>query len=486
MRCSRRASSDVAESTAAASVASTAKVSTLTLSTFVVGSMVGAGIFSLPGQFSASTGAAGALLTWALAGTGTLMLALVFQRLAVQAPHLDAGVFAYAKAGFGDYLGFIAAFGYWASAVAGNVFYWVFVTSTLGAVFPALGDGDTPAAILVASAGLWVFYALIRRGVTQAAALNRVVTIAKVAPIVLFVVLCVVAFDPAVFAANWTGGADAAPLWDQVTSTLLVTVFVFIGIEGASVYSRHARRRKDVGRATLLGFVSVLAVFASVTLVSYGVLPRSELAELRQPSMAAILEVAVGGWGAVFVGVALIVAVLGAYLAWTLMAAEVLLVAARAGVLPRPLRYADRNDVPVGALTVTTALAQIMLIVVLFSDNAFDIALSLTSSLILIPYLLSAAFALKLALGAQGGIRVAATVVAGLATAYTAFLLLAAGASYVLISLMLLVPATALFAAAKRERGERVFTRVEWVVFALACLGALAAAVLLATGSLDL
>lgn len=465
---------------------SPAKVSTLTLSTFVVGSMVGAGVFSLPGQFAGSAGVAGALLAWALAGTGTLMLALVFQRLAVQAPHLDAGVFAYAKAGFGDYLGFISAFGYWASAVAGNVFYWVFVTTTLGAVFPALGEGDTPAAIGVASVGLWLFYALIRRGVTQAAALNRVVTIAKVAPIVLFVVLCLFVFDPAVFAANWTGGIDAPPLWDQVTSTLLVTVFVFIGIEGASVYSRHARRRRDVGRATLLGFLSVLAVFASVTMVSYGVLPREDLAALRQPSMAAILEEAVGPWGAAFVGVALIVAVLGAYLAWTLMAAEVLLVAARAGVLPRPLRRADAKDVPVGALTITTALAQLMLIVVLFSDNAFDIALDLTSALILIPYLLSAAFGLKLALTTPGPLRVGATVVAACATAYTAFLLLAAGATYVLLSLIVLVPATALFAAAKRERGERVFTPAEWVVFAVAVAGAVAAAALLATGSIGL
>ena len=55
---------------------------------------------------------------------------------------------------------------------------------------------------------------------------------------------------------------------------MLVTTFVFLGVEGASVYSRFARRREDVGRATLLGFLSVLAIFASVTMVSYGVLPR--------------------------------------------------------------------------------------------------------------------------------------------------------------------------------------------------------------------
>ncbi|MEU6633909.1 hypothetical protein ABZ905_37405, partial [Streptomyces parvus] len=33
---------------------------------------------------------------------------------ATRRPDLDAGVYAYAKAGFGEYLGFFSAFGYWA------------------------------------------------------------------------------------------------------------------------------------------------------------------------------------------------------------------------------------------------------------------------------------------------------------------------------------------------------------------------------------
>ena len=78
---------------------------------------------------------------------------------------------------------------------------------------------------------------------------------------------------------------------------MLVTTFVFLGIEGASVYSRLARRREDVGRATLLGFLSVLALFASVTLVSYGVLPQHDLAQAAQPSMGAVLESVVGAVG---------------------------------------------------------------------------------------------------------------------------------------------------------------------------------------------
>ena len=47
----------------------------------------------------------------------------------------------------------------------------------------------------------------------------------------------------------------------------------------------------------MLGFLSVLAIFASVTIVSYGILPEAEIAELRQPSMAGVLEAAVGQLG---------------------------------------------------------------------------------------------------------------------------------------------------------------------------------------------
>ncbi len=465
-----------------------ARVSALTLAGLVVGSMIGAGVFSLPSSFAAATGVWGAVLAWAIAGGGMLMLALVFQRLAVRRPELDAGVYSYARAGFGRYAGFFSAFGYWASACAGNVFYWVFIMSTLGAVFPELGAGDTVLAVALSSGGLWLFYALIRSGAREAAAINRVVSVAKLAPIVVFVLLCAFAFDPAVFAANLDGGQGAPVLYEQVRATLLVTVFAFIGVEGASAYSRHARKRSDVGRATVLGFLSVLTVFMSVTIVSYGVLPREEIAQLRQPSMAGVLEAAVGGWGAIFISVALVVAVLGAYLSWTLMAAEVLLVAARSGDLPRPFARTSPKDVPVGALTLSTVLVQVLLIVVIYSTDAFDVALSLTSALALIPYFLTAGFAVKVALRDRRSARrrrtTIDTTVAVIATVYTGFLLYAAGAQYTLLSLIIIVPATALYAAARRSRGERIFTPAEWVLFAVATAGAVIALALIVSGLL--
>ena len=111
----------------------------------------------------------------------------------------------------------------------------------------------------------------------------------------------------------------------------------------------------------------MFAIFASVTIVSYGVLPYSEIAELRQPSMAGVLESVVGEWGKAFVSIGLIVSVLGAYLAWTLMAAEVLFVAAKDDDMPRFLARTSGADVPFAALLLSTILVQVMLVVTLFS-----------------------------------------------------------------------------------------------------------------------
>ncbi|HEY4297731.1 MAG TPA: amino acid permease, partial [Paraburkholderia sp.] len=232
-------------------MASTAqKMSKMQLTAMVVGGMVGAGIFSLPRTFANATGPLGAIIAWLIAGTGMYMLARVFQSLAERKPELDAGVFAYAKAGFGDYPGFLSAFGYWIGSCIGNVSYWVLIKSTLGAFFPIFGEGNTVVAIVVASIGIWLFHFMILKGVQQAAFINSVVTVAKIIPILVFLIILAVGFRMDLFQANFYGGGLEGNLFEQVRATMLVTVFVFLGIEGASVYSRYAKERADVGKAT--------------------------------------------------------------------------------------------------------------------------------------------------------------------------------------------------------------------------------------------
>ncbi|WP_084104023.1 basic amino acid/polyamine antiporter [Demequina sp. NBRC 110056] len=455
------------------------------LTAMVVGTMVGAGVYSLPSSFAASTGVYGALVAWAVAGGGMLALAFVFQRLATARPDLDSGIFAYAKAGFGDYVGFLSGFGYWTSACVANVTYWVLIASTVGTIAPVFGEGDTVAALVLGTAGIWTFHLIIQRGVRRATLINGIATVAKLVPLALFIVVIAFSgFSWDTFTDNLAGDPSLGSLGDQVRSTMLVTVFVFIGIEGASVYSRWAKRREDVGRATVMGFLSVLAIFVAVTMLSYGVLPRAELAELRQPSAAGVLEAAVGTWGAWAIGIGLIVSVLGAYLAWSLLAVESLFMTARSGDAPRFLDHTSARSVPTRALLATSLVTQLFLLVALTAESAFDFSLELTSALAILPYLLTAGFGLKVALGDR---RLAGPLAAAaVATVYAIYLVYAMGTTYVLLALIIYAPASAIYAYARRERGKRVFTAAEAILCALATAGAVLGVVALVAGWVSL
>lgn len=473
------------------------KVSLPTLTAMVIGSMIGSGVFLLPRRFGVETGVAGTLIAWTIAGAGMLMLAFVFQRLATRKPDLDAGIYAYARAGFGDYVGFNSAFGFWASACAGNTSYWVLIMATLGSLFPALfptlGDGSTVIAVVISSVGVWLFFYLILRGVKEAAIINRIATFAKIIPILMFIVIVIIAFEADVFTGNFWGGDGNyswSSLFEQAKGTMLITVFVFMGIEGASVYSRFAKKREDVGKATVIGFLAVLSVFMLVTLSSYGVMAQSDLAGSSQPSMAAVLESVVGPWGSVLIRVGVIISVLGAYLAWTLMAAEILYLPAKSDDMPRFLSRENSNGAPVNALVMAAGLVQLLLILLVFSDNALDFMLDLTAALALIPYLLAAGYALKLTITretyADRKSVVPDMMIAAVATFYTLFLVYAAGWDHLLLSCILYAPGALLYRMARRQRGLQVFTPAEAALFGVIVLGAIGGVAGLITGSIQI
>ncbi|MCA1498573.1 MULTISPECIES: basic amino acid/polyamine antiporter [unclassified Bradyrhizobium] len=465
------------------------KLSLFALTGMVVGSMVGSGIFSLPRTFGTATGPFGAILAWCIAGGGMYTMARVFQSLAERKPGLDAGVYAYAKEGFGDYPGFLSALGYWMGSCIGNVSYWVLIKSTLGAFFPVFGDGNTVIAIVVASIGIWLFHFMILRGVQQAAAINTIVTIAKIVPILIFIVILILAFKADLFRANFWGGEGMPDtgLFEQIRATMLVTVFVFLGIEGASVYSRYAKERSDVGAATIMGFLVVTSLMVLVTMLPYAVLPRAEIADMRQPSMATVLEAVVGHWGAVFVSIGLLVSVLGAYLAWSLICAEVLSAAGRTRDMPRVFGTENANKVPAAALWLTNIVVQLFVVSTYWSRDAFSLMLNLTSVMNLIPFFLVAAYGLLLVKRGEtyeksAGEHRRDLIFTGIAVIYTLFLIYAAGMKYLLLSALLYVPGTALYVWARVQQKARIFAPWEWGIFIVAAIGAAVGIHGLATG----
>jgi arginine:ornithine antiporter/lysine permease len=455
----------------------------------VVGSIIGSGIFGLPQNMAAGAGAGAIVIGWTVTGVGMLLLVRVYQMLSLRMPALNNGVYAYARALSGEYVGFNSAWGYWVSAWIGNVGYLVAAFGALGYFFPVFGTGNSPAAIAGASVVLWVIHFLVLRGIQGAAVLNAVVTAAKLLPLLLFIVLVALAFEVDTFRLDFWGTPQLGSVLDQVRSTMLVTVWVFIGVEGASVYSARARKREDVGRATVIGFLICLLLLMSVSLLSLGVFNQPELAGLKNPSMAGVLESAVGTWGAVLIYVGLIVSVGGGFLAWMLLAAESLFTPAGGGVMPMGLGQTNARGVPANALWLTNGMVQVFLVVTLFSEASYLALISLSTAMILLPYLFSAAYGLSLAWRGEGVLQArhrSDLAVAALATLYCVWLLYAAGFKYLLLSALLYAPGVLLYAWAKRQRGERVFSAGEWAVLAALLLLAGVAATLLATGGLGL
>ncbi|MCK0207718.1 basic amino acid/polyamine antiporter [Starkeya koreensis] len=466
------------------------KLSLFSLTAMVVGSMVGAGIFNLPGRFATATGPFGAIIAWTIAGTGMYMLARVFQALAEKRPDIDSGVFAYAKAGFGDYMGFLSAFGYWLGSCLGNVFYWVLIGSTLGRFFPEIfGDGSSATAIIVSLVGIWAFHFMILRGVEQATFINTIVTIAKIVPLIVAIIAFVFFFHYAQFSENFFGGVGMPEktLVAQVRDTMLITVFVFLGIEGASVYSRFAKTRADVGSATILGFVAVTGLMVAVTLLPYATAPRAAIAGVANPSLAGALELVVGHWGAVFISIGVLVSVLGAYLAWSLICAEVLFAAARSQDMPKLFAAQNSNRVPANALWLTNIVVSLFVVSTYWSRDAFNFMLDMTSVTSLLPYLLVAGYGVLLARSGKGyenapGERRRDMSFAAVAIVYTLFMFVAAGLKYVLLVAVLFVPGTILYVWARREQNARLFAPVEMIVFAVTLAAGAIGAYGLATG----
>lgn len=419
------------------------------LTALVLSSMLGAGVFSLPQNMAAVASPSALLIGWAITGVGILFLAFAMLLLTRIRPDLDGGIFTYAREGFGELIGFCSAWGYWLCAVIANVYYLVIVFSALSFFTdtPELrlfGDGNTWQSIVGASVLLWVVHFLVLRGVQTAAGINLVATLAKLLPLGAFVALAALAFQLDTFRLDFSGLALGVPVWEQVKNTMLITLWVFIGVEGAVVVSARARHKRDVGRATLLAVLSALAVYLLVTLLSLGVVPRSELAEMRNPSMAGLMVRLMGSWGEIVIAAGLIVSVCGAYLSWTIMAAEVPFLAATHKAFPRLFARQNSNNAPSASLWLTNISVQVSLVLIWLTGSDYGTLLTIASEMILVPYLLVGAFLLKIAT------RPLHKAVAIGACIYGIWLLYASGPVHLLLSVVLYAPGLLVFLYARR------------------------------------
>lgn len=264
---------------------------------FAIGATLASGVFSLSGDFAAGGAhTLAVLIGWGICGLGMLTLTLCFFRLSVVKPELTSGLYSYAKTGFGEYIGFNSAWGFWLSALLGNLSFITLFFASLGNFFPVFETGTNFISLVLGSLMVWAFGILVLRGVNEAIAINTIVVIAKVIPIFVMIIAIVFAgaFDWNIFTHNMAGNGSGISLMEQVRSTVYTTVWVFIGIEGAVVISGRAKSTAIAGKATVLAFISLFILYVVISILSMGVMTTEQLAALGNPPMAFVLESVVG------------------------------------------------------------------------------------------------------------------------------------------------------------------------------------------------
>ncbi|MCH4403206.1 arginine-ornithine antiporter [Staphylococcus haemolyticus] len=469
----------------------TNKLGKTSLIGLVIGSMIGGGAFNIISDMGGQAGGLAIMIGWIITAIGMISLAFVFQNLTNVRPDLEGGIYSYAQAGFGDFIGFSSAWGYWFAAFLGNVAYATLLMSAVGNFFPIFKGGNTLRSIIVASFLLWGVHFLILRGVETAAFINSIVTVAKLIPIFLVIICMIVVFNFDTFKAGFygmTSGGTGIFSWgdtmSQVKSTMLVIVWVFTGIEGAVVFSGRAKSKKDVGTATVIGLVSVLVIYFLMTVLAQGVIQQNQIADLASPSMAQVLEHIVGHWGSVLVNIGLIISVLGAWLGWTLLAGELPFIVAKDGLFPKWFAKENKNKAPINALLITNILVQIFLISMLFTDSAYQFAFSLASSAILIPYMFSAFYQLKYTIEHKGHATVKQWAIGIIASIYAIWLVYAAGIDYLLLTMLLYIPGLFVYRFVQRNN-HKPLTKGDYILFAVIIILAIIGIIRLAMGSVS-
>lgn len=469
------------------------------LTAIVFGMVVGSGIYNIPQNMAAGAGLGAVSLSWIITAVGMLLLVATFKTLADRRPDLSAGIYQYAQAGYGNYMGFNMAWGYWLCTCFANIAYAVMLCESFGAFFPVmLGNGV--ATVLFGSSLIWMMFFIVSKGMRTAKYINAVLSVMKVAVIIVIIGLIAINVDLGMLTSDFWGRAvDTGGLTGQIKSTMLVTLWCFIGIEGAVMMSAHARRSTDVGKAGVAGFFVAWLMYVLVSVLCFGVMSQPELAGLGNPSTAYVLKSICGDWAYYFVIVAVIVSLLGGWVAWTIVCAQVPYEAAVVGVFPRSFLRTNSKGMPTFGLAVSSVVMQIFLVIVVTATDFYMAALSITGMMILPAYLFSCLYLWKTTLlpeqlGLKRSRKNMRFRITGIASsAFCLWMIYAGGLTLLLLTSVFYLVGSVFFVKARRERchnssagTEMLFTPVEWRLYLFIAICSAVSLCLLATGAVSI
>ena len=462
----------------------------------VISSCIGSGVFAITGQLAGVASPGAVLVAWLIVGVGFLALAFSLNNLTEKRSDLH-GIFSYADAGWGPLAGFISGWGYWLSAWLGNVAFATMMMSTIGYFYPAFLPGNTIPCIIIAFIVMWALTYLVIRGVESAAFLNAIVMVCKVAAIAVTLIFGIFLFNAGIFTADFWGnvydnavaagqyGPDAAPLGGvgtQIFNCMIIMMWCFVGIEGASVVSSRAARKTDVGKATLIGFICLMLIYVGASVLPYGYMSSTEVAALDYPALVYVFSSMAPGWGGPFISIAIIISILGSWLSFTILPAETTSEMADYKLLPASWGKLNSHNAPSMSLLIVGACTQAFLIVLLFSADAYDFAFSMCTVAIVITWAFAAAYQAKWGVQNKNMVQAA---IGFVAVAFQVIGVLFNGWSFLLLTCVGYIPGFFIYVKARKDYGNAITMGEKVCMGVISALGVLSL-VLLAMGVISI
>lgn len=464
------------------------------LTAIVFSSIVGGGIYNIAQNMAAHAGLGAIIISWVVTAIGMIFLVYTFKILSDKRPDLNAGIYQYAQEGYGNFVGFNVAWGYWLCTATGNVAYAVMLNDSCASFWPVLLDHGWQT-IVFGSALIWLMYFVVVGGLRTASFLNVLITVVQMTSLVLIVAILIIFFKMKMFTYDFWGQlTDLGSVGEQVRTTMLVTLWCFTGIEGAVMMSSRAKKASDVGKAGIIGFILAWLLYAMVSVLSFGIMHQPELAKLPDPSVAYVLKHACGAWAYYFVIFAIVCSILGGWIAWTLVCAQVPFEAAKVKIFPKKFLQLNSKNMPAFGLLVSSIVMQVFMCLVVTSHSVYLAALDLTSLMVLPAYLFSGMFLWKCSLDPKRQPALIAVAspkqrnfyrFIGIgATIFCSYIICSSNVPLMIVTMLFYLPGVFFYVKARHEYfpGQAVFANYEkWILGGLIALGAVAV-VLIATG----
>lgn len=423
----------------------------------IVGQMIGTGIYMLPQGFAQLSNPKASFIGLLITGIGTVFLAVTFARLGERSPVTGSAI-AYTKEAFGDLPAFIVGWSYWCGCWIANGAIIVGGISYAGYFFPSLSENPLHQ-IIVSVVVIWTYTAINYFGVRAAGNLNLILTVIKLVPLLLFVLIAIFHVDLQNY--HTVSSSDVSGI-STIPTAVAFALWSFIGFEGASVNAGEVKNAETVRKATLTGTVFVILIYMILIVLAAGNMPQDELAASNSP-LSDIIQQATGGyWAGGLISLGVIISAFGCIGAWILSGARVAYSLGEQGLFPEKFaRTHPKYRTPDFALLLNGILMTIVMCLSYFNTSVsiynFLVLLAVMSFLIF--YAFGAASDLMLSvkfqrpLGIRGFIKKGA--VSLIAFYYSVYTVFGSGAEYVMYGFLLILIGFPFFIYVKLKQREK-------------------------------